>query len=434
MKVLTLGPVKNVKKTDLKLPGSKSITNRALLLAALSEGTTRLHHPLVSDDSDRMIEALKQLGYLVKANKEGDVIEVVGNAGFRTIQPQGNSLFLGNAGTAMRPLAAALCIAGRRTADLSFYLHGEPRMHQRPIGDLVDALQTLGANIRYTEKTGYPPLQVKNTGLQGGRVKLNVEKSSQYITALLMAAPFAKKSIEIEMVGKLVSQPYIEMTTQMMHHFGVAVAVGQGWRKLTIPTGLYRTPGDFTIEGDASSASYFLAAGAIGGGPVRVRGVGRSSLQGDAAFGKVLAEMGARVSYGDDWIEAGAGASLSGVDLDLNHMPDAAMTLAITALFADSPTHIRNIANWRIKETDRLQAMATELSKVGAKVEKTDDSLKIWPQPKLRPAEIATYNDHRMAMSFSLAALGNATIRIQDPDCVRKTFPGYFEDFARLCG
>lgn len=432
MEVLTLKPVKNV-QGNLRLPGSKSITNRALLLAALSAGTTRLQSPLISDDTELMMKALRQLGCKLEEGK--DSIKVTGIAGFfGEAIPHEADLFLGNAGTAMRPLVAALCIAGGGGGDRSFYLHGEPRMHQRPIADLVTSLQAMGADICYEMTDGYPPLRIKNTGLAGGQIKMNVEKSSQYITALLMAAPFAQKETEIELLGKVVSRPYIEMTMAMMESFGVKVQADKNWRKLTVPaTGAYTAPRTFAIEGDASSASYFLAAGAIAGGPVRVEGIDRSSLQGDIAFAKVLQKMGAEISYGNHWIQAAAGTALKGVELDLGHIPDAAMTLATTALFASSPTFIGNIGNWRIKETDRLKAMAIELGKLGAQVEEREDSLKIYPPSKLQDAEIATYNDHRMAMSFALAALGNASIRIQNPACVSKTFPEYFDEFKRLC-
>lgn len=441
MESLVLKPVRHF-SGEVTLPGSKSLTNRALLLAGLAQGTTELHEPLKSDDTRHMVSALQSLGCVVLEIPEG--YRILGAGGPFRPPPADRellSLFLGNAGTALRPLTAALTLrhvdsnkADQPAGGGRFYLHGEPRMHERPIADLVKSLRMLGANIRYGDQHGYPPLYINATGLSGGQVKVRGKDSSQFLTSLLMAAPLARDTVDIQVEGELVSQPYIDLTIALMARFGVDVERNQDNLRFVVPApGVYQSPGKLLIEGDASSASYFLAAGAISGGPVRVLGVGKPALQGDIAFADVLAAMGAKVRYGADWIEVTGTGELQGVDLDLNRIPDAAMTLATTALFAKTPTQIHNIGNWRIKETDRLQAMATELRKLGAEVTTTESSLMVKPPDKICAAKIATYKDHRMAMSFSLAALGNAEITIEDPACVNKTFPGYFEQFAALC-
>lgn len=435
MERLVLKPVQHISGT-IKLPGSKSLTNRALLISALAQGVTELHNPLASDDTKHMVAALRALGCAIEQTEAGyRVTGVDGAFNLPTTAPKNAplALFLGNAGTAMRPLAAALTLKHQGRQPCSFALHGDPRMHERPIGDLVDSLKNMGADITYQERDGYPPLQIRSTGLAGGKVGIRGDRSSQYLTALLMTAPFADDPVDIEVTGELVSKPYIDITIALMARFKVHVEQ-QGYRYFHVPVGgPYRSPHSLVVEGDASSASYFLAAGAIRGGTVRVVGVGKPALQGDAAFAEVLGKMGAKVRYGQNWISVAAQGALQGVDLDLNQMPDAAMTLATTALFAQTPTRIRNIANWKIKETDRLHAMAVELRKLGARVTTTTDSLTIEPPAALRSAEIATWEDHRMAMSFSLAALGDATITIQNPACVNKTFPNYFSAFASLC-
>jgi 3-phosphoshikimate 1-carboxyvinyltransferase len=304
-------------------------------------------------------------------------------------------------------------------------------MHERPIGDLVDALRGIGARIDYTGKEGFPPLAVHRAKLLLEKIRVRGDVSSQYLTALLMALPLSGKPARIEVQGELISKPYVEITLNVMKRFGIEVK-RTGWRYFDVPAGTYVSPGKVFVEGDASSASYFLAAGALGGGPVRVEGVGRDSIQGDIRFTEVLERMGARVSFGPDWVEASGGQPLRAIDLDLNHIPDAAMTAAVLALFASAPSVIRNVASWRVKETDRLAAMATELRKLGAQVEEGRDFLKISPG-KMKPnVSIDTYDDHRMAMSFSLAAFGPWRVRINDPGCVSKTFPGYFEAFARI--
>jgi 3-phosphoshikimate 1-carboxyvinyltransferase len=305
-------------------------------------------------------------------------------------------------------------------------------MYERPIGDLIDALRQLGADISYQKDDGFPPLLIKGKPLTGGEVSIKGNISSQYLTALLMVAPLFSGDTTINVDGELVSKPYIDITLDTMAKFGVSVA-NNNYQSFSV-TGkqTYQSPGEIMIEGDASSASYFLAAAAIGGGPVKVHGTGSASIQGDAKFAEVLKQMGAEVTYSDMWIEVKGTGNLKGVDVDLNHIPDAAMTIATAALFAEGPTRIRNIYNWRVKETDRLAAMATELRKVGATVEEGDDYIYIEPPEHIQSAAIDTYNDHRMAMCFSLASFGDAEIVINDPKCTSKTFPTYFDEFARI--
>jgi 3-phosphoshikimate 1-carboxyvinyltransferase len=334
-------------------------------------------------------------------------------------------LYLGMAGTAYRPLTAALCL-GRGT----FRLLGSTRMTERPIADLVDGLRALGASIDYLGNEGFPPLRVHGTGLRGGAVRMNGSVSSQFLTSLLMAAPLADGPVSVTIEGEQVSKPYLDITIDLMRRFGIRVTHDH-YRRFDVPTGRYRSPGTIDVEGDASAASYFLAAAAIRGGPVTVRGIGRDSVQGDVAFVDVLRAMGADVQVGTDFV-AVRSAALRGLDLDLNAIPDAAMTVAVLALFAQGPTRIRNIANWRVKETDRLAAMATELRKLGAQVAEHADALAITPPARFTPARIETYGDHRMAMCFSLAALGGVPVTILDPGCVAKTFPDYFAVFASI--
>ncbi len=413
---------------SVQLPGSKSISNRTLLLAALAQGATEIHALLASDDVDRMLEALEALGIASERGADPEVLRVRGRAGAFPVKQA--DLFLGNAGTAFRPLTAALALS-----DGHYRLSGVPRMHERPIGDLVDALRQAGAQIRYLGRDGFPPLEILPARINVNRpLSVRGEVSSQFLTALLMALPLTGRACEVRVEGELISRPYIEITLNLMARFGLTVE-RRDWEGFTVPAGGYASPGAYHVEGDASSASYFLAAGAIGGGPVRVLGVGRDSIQGDVRFTDALQAMGAAVDFGDNWIEArapGAGG-LKAFDLDLNHIPDAAMTLAVVALFADGPCRLRNIASWRVKETDRITAMATELRKVGAAVEEGPDYLVVAPPhaSRLTPhASIDTYDDHRIAMCFSLVALAGVPIRINDPGCVAKTFPDYFERFA----
>jgi len=411
----------------VRLPGSKSISNRVLLLAALADGVTEVYDLLDSDDTQHMLAALRTLGVGVE-DRGGNHWRISGVAGAFPVKAA--ELFLGNAGTAFRPLTAALALSGGE-----YGLKGVARMHERPIGDLVDALKQLGARIDYLGTPGFPPLQLHPATPAGDRAEVRGNVSSQFLTGLLMALPLRRKTTTIEVVGELISKPYIGITLAMLRRFGVEVAQ-DGWQKFTVAADArYRSPGAIHVEGDASSASYFLAAGAIGGGPVRVEGVGADSVQGDVRFADALALMGARIEMGPNWIEARAPLSgrLKAIDLDCNPIPDAAMTLAVAALFADGVTTLRNIASWRVKETDRIAAMATELRKVGATVEEGADFIRIAPPEKLTPnAVIDTYDDHRMAMCLSLATLGGVPVRINDPACVNKTFPQYFKVFAGI--
>ncbi|MCA1896700.1 3-phosphoshikimate 1-carboxyvinyltransferase [Shewanella putrefaciens] len=426
MKQLRLEPVVQV-RGEINIPGSKSISNRALLLATLAQGTTTLTNLLDSDDIRHMLASLKQLGVNYRLSQNNTVCELDGLGGVISSE-SAQELFLGNAGTAMRPLCAALTLGLGE-----FTLTGEPRMEERPIGDLVDALRQLGANIIYLKNDGFPPLTINATGLNGGDVEIAGDLSSQFLTALLMVAPLAKGSVNIHVKGELVSKPYIDITIALMAQFGVNV-INHDYARFEIVAGQrYISPGKVLVEGDASSASYFLAAGAIKGGEVKVTGVGRLSIQGDVKFADVLEKMGADIEWGDDYIIA-RGSPLTAVNLDMNHIPDAAMTIATAALFAKGTTVIRNIYNWRIKETDRLAAMATELRKVGAEVEEGNDYIKITPPAVINTAEIDTYNDHRMAMCFSMLAFADCGITINDPDCTSKTFPDYFKQFASLQG
>jgi 3-phosphoshikimate 1-carboxyvinyltransferase len=408
----------------VRLPGSKSISNRVLLLAALADGETEVRDLLASDDTGRMLDALKTLGVGV-AHLGGENWRITGCGGRFPIKQA--ELFLGNAGTAFRPLTAALALAGG-----DYVLKGVARMHERPIGDLVDGLRQLGADITYLGNDGFPPLQLKPAQIEpGGLVKVRGDVSSQFLTGLLMALPLSGQTVAVDVVGELISKPYIEITLATMARFGVVVE-REGWQRFTVRAGSrYVSPGTVYVEGDASSASYFLALGAIGGGPVRVEGVGRDSIQGDVRFAEALAKMGGEIEMGPNWMAARSPkAGLAAVDLDCNHIPDAAMTLATTALFAKGTTTLRNIASWRVKETDRIAAMATELRKLGAVVEEGEDFIRVTPAT-LKSAAIDTYDDHRMAMCFSLAAFG-APLRINDPNCVAKTFPDYFDRFAAV--
>ena len=409
----------------VRLPGSKSISNRVLLLAALAEGETEVRDLLASDDTGHMLDALRTLGVGV-TSLGGESWRIAGCGGKFPVRQA--ELFLGNAGTAFRPLTAALALAGG-----DYVLKGVARMHERPIGDLVDGLRQLGADVTYLGHAGYPPLHLKPAVIApGGVVKVRGDVSSQFLTGLLMALPLTGETVAVDVVGALISKPYIEITLATMARFGVIVE-REGWQRFTVRAGSrYVSPGTVYVEGDASSASYFLALGAIGGGPVRVEGVGRDSIQGDVRFAEALAQMGAMIETGPNWMEARAPQDgLVAVDLDCNHIPDAAMTLATAALFAQGTTTLRNIASWRVKETDRIAAMAAELRKLGATVEEGADFIRVTPVAKLKPAAIDTYDDHRMAMCFSLAAFGTP-LRINDPKCVAKTFPDYFERFAAV--
>jgi len=421
-KVLTVGPIVRA-GGQVKLPGSKSISNRALLLAALSQGRTELTGVLEADDTRLMIEALRTLGVQVEAGRDRTVV-----SGCEGRFPQRRAdLFLGNAGTAMRPLAAVLAFKGG-----AYRLDGVPRMRERPIGDLVDSLNALGAKIRYEGQPGFPPLRIEPTGAAiGERVAIRGDVSSQFLSALLMAAPLIapKQGLHIEVEGDLISQPYVQMTLALMARFGAQVDRQE--RHFHVTAAPYRSPGHFAVEGDASSASYFLALGALAGGPVRVLGVGSASIQGDVAFAALLRQMGAQVELGPDWIEARSGP-LTAVTADCTAVPDAAMTAAIVALFARGTTRLNGIGSWRVKETDRIAAVGTELRKLGAVVDSGADWISIEGPARPREAWIDTYDDHRIAMCFALAACGGVPVHVRDPDCVAKTFPRYFVELERL--
>ncbi len=478
MDYLDLGPFSHAEGT-IRLPGSKSISNRVLLLAALAEGETTISNLLDSDDTRVMLDALAKLG--VRFLREGDTCVVTGTRGAFTAKTA--DLFLGNAGTAVRPLTAALAVNGG-----DYRVFGVPRMHERPIGDLVDGLRQIGARIDYEENEGFPPLRIRPATIAvDGPIRVRGDVSSQFLTALLMTLPLVRvkrpaseaggageaavtmsasvgessvgsidserdagaisgspsargervDTITIEVDGELISKPYVEITMRLMERFGVTVE-RDGWRCFRVPAGVrYKSPGSIMVEGDASSASYFLAAGALGGGPVRVEGVGRASIQGDVSFAEALSRMGANVSMGEDWIEVrGVGhdhGRLEPVDMDCNLIPDAAMTIAVAALSGRGVTRLRNIGSWRVKETDRIAAMANELRKVGATVEEGPDYIAVRPPATLTPnAAIDTYDDHRMAMCFSLVSLLGVPVRINDPKCVAKTFPDYFDRFKTL--
>jgi len=440
---LDLPPLRAASGT-VRLPGSKSISNRVLLLAALAEGRTLVHEPLQSDDTRVMLDALRALGCTVQAAERG-ALRIDGLGGRLRVHEA--ALFLGNAGTAMRPLCAVLALLAS-TQGGRFELSGVPRMHERPIGDLVDALRALGCDIAELGQPGYPPLRVQ--GQAGGRLRtdrpipVRGDVSSQFLSALLLALPLVSGDgdIVVEVQGELISKPYVEITLQLLARFGIVVAHEQ-WRRFVVPRGSrYRSPGEIHVEGDASSASYFIALGAIaahGGAPLRIEGVGSPSIQGDIRFVDAATAMGARVQTGPGWLQVSRGAwPLRALTLDCNHIPDAAMTLAVMALYADGPTLLTNIASWRVKETDRIAAMAAELRKLGATVSEGEDFIEVQPPTLWRHAAIHTYDDHRMAMCLSLAAFnalaGQAgsggpglPLRILDPRCVAKTFPDYFE-------
>lgn len=424
MEQLNLAPARHA-QGRITLPGSKSISNRTLLLAALASGTTVIRDLLASDDTARMLESLATLGIKLD-NFAEHAWRVEGCAA--NFSNKNADLFLGNAGTAFRPLTAALAFSNGH-----YQLSGVARMHERPIGDLIDALQQAGANISYLGQAGFPPLKIAPAQLDSNlALKIRGDVSSQFLTALLMALPLTKQQATIEVVGELISKPYIEITLNLMAKFGVQVQ-RDGWQRFTIKANSsYTSPGELFVEGDASSASYFLAAGVIAG-DVTVDGIGKNSIQGDVRFAEALSLMGGEISYGENHINAKKATQLKAINLDCNHIPDAAMTLAILALFADGTSTLSNIASWRVKETDRLTAMATELRKLGATVIEGADYLQITPSKNVTPhAVIDTYDDHRMAMCFSLVSLAGVPITINDPACVNKTFPDYFASFAKV--
>jgi 3-phosphoshikimate 1-carboxyvinyltransferase len=423
VKALELQPARRAAGT-VRLPGSKSISNRVLLLAALARGETAVRGLLDADDTRVMRDALAKLGVRIEGQRE---LRIEGAGG--PFSCKSAELFLGNAGTAFRPLTAVLAFCGGE-----YRLSGTPRMHERPIGHLVEALRAAGARIEYLGTEGFPPVAILPGRIApGATVRIRGDVSSQYLSALLMALPLAGGGTA-NVEGELISRPYAEITLNLMRRFGVDVR-RDGWRSFKVAGSAYATPGEIVVEGDASSASYFLAAGAIGGGPVRVEGVGRDSIQGDVRFAEVLEKMGAHVAIGESWIEASCSRGrLKAFDLDLNHIPDAAMTAATLALFAEGPSTVRNIASWRVKETDRIAAMAKELRKLGAEVQEGPDCLRVTPPAKIKSGvAIDTYDDHRIAMCFSLVSIGGVAVTINDPDCVAKTFPDYFRLLAGVC-
>lgn len=423
MEQLTLGPLHHA-EGEITLPGSKSLSNRALLLAALAKGDTDLGNLLKSDDTARMVDALRQFGIRIELDDSWQTCQVTGNGGL-FMPPNNAEFFLGNAGTAIRPLTAILAMLPG-----TFVIDGDEYMRERPIDHLVDALRQLGARVKYLGKQGCPPIELEGGRISGGKVAIPGNISSQYLTALLLSLPLATKDSEIDVIGEQVSKPYLDLTLAIMSKFGVE-ARHSNHSHFTISGGQsYQSPGRYLIEGDASSASYFFGAAAIAGGTVRVNGIGKDSVQGDIDFLDVMEAMGARVERSEDWIEVTRG-ELVGIDMDMNHIPDAAMTAATVALFAKGTTRVRNIYNWRVKETDRMTAMATELKKLGAVVETGDDYIVITPPEHLQPAVIDTYGDHRIAMAFSLAAFGTR-VTINDPACTAKTFPDYFDMLASI--
>ncbi|EGZ45972.1 3-phosphoshikimate 1-carboxyvinyltransferase [Neisseria wadsworthii] len=420
-------PASELKPSTIALPGSKSISNRTLLLAALSDNSCEIKSLLKSDDTDRMLEALETLGVKLERHESGLTVH-----GCKGAFPKREAdLFLGNAGTAFRPLTAVLAILGG-----NYHLHGVPRMHERPIGDLVDALRIAGAQIDYLGNEGFPPLRIDAFQDNDTRIiPIRGNVSSQYLTALLMALPLTGEACEIHVEGELISKPYIDITLNLMAKFGVNVE-NQNYEIFKIPAGArYHAPETIHVEGDASSASYFLAAGLLSGVPIRVTGLGKHAIQGDVAFANELEKIGASVSWGEDFIEVNRaqGQKVLPFDLDANHIPDAAMTLAVVALATGAPCSLRNIGSWRVKETDRIAAMANELRKVGAIVKEEPEAIHITPPAALTSdAKIDTYDDHRMAMCFSLVSLLGVPVVINDPKCTHKTFPDYFEVFASL--
>jgi 3-phosphoshikimate 1-carboxyvinyltransferase len=408
-------------------PGSKSLTNRYLLCAALADGRSTLRGASLSDDALRMIEGLRQLGIRVELREDADLIHVHGCRGH--IPADEADIDAGNAGTAMRFLTALVCLGHGR-----YRLDGSPRMRERPIGQLVDALRALGAATTYEEAEGYPPLTMIAGGLAGGQVKFESPPSSQFVTALLMVAPYAAQDVLIRINGELLSRPYVDMTIKVMRSLGVEVLASDDYDRFVVPsTQRYRAE-QIMIEPDASAATYFWAAAAITGGRVGITGLTRQSLQGDVAFVDVLESMGCQVQEHENAlaVQGPPPGGLRGIDVDLNAMPDAAQTLAVVALFAAGPTRIRNIANLRIKETDRLAALESELMRLGAQVDLTEDSLTITPPAQIAPAAIETYDDHRMVMSFALAGLAVEGITVKDTACVSKSFPDFFETLATL--
>ena len=411
----------------IKLPGSKSITNRVLLMAALGNGVTKLIDPLRSEDTDQMINALIKLGVSVKeVNDDKNSIEIKGAE--QNFPNKNTNLFLGNSGTTFRPLAAVLAMMRG-----DYYLSGIERMHERPIKDLVDALEQMGSSIQYEKNHGYPPITINNSSIEISEpIQIKGDISSQYLTALLIAGPISNNEFNIEVIGDLISKPYIDITLKLLTKFNIFYN-NDNWRLFSLKKdSVYRNPTKIFVEGDASSASYFFAAASLAGS-IEIKGINKDSIQGDLKFLDIISKMGAKIEYKSDSIQVSKASSLKGLEIDCIEIPDAAMTLAIMAVFADKPTKLKNIGSWRVKETDRILAMDNELTKMGVEVSTTHDSMTIFPQKQLNDnISIETYNDHRIAMCFSLFCLKNLNITIQDPNCVNKTYPDYFKDLKSV--
>jgi 3-phosphoshikimate 1-carboxyvinyltransferase len=411
----------------IKLPGSKSITNRVLLMAALGTGVTKLIDPLRSEDTDQMINALIKLGVSVEeVNNDKKIIEIKGAE--HNFPNKNTNLFLGNSGTTFRPLAAVLAMMRG-----DYYLSGIERMHERPIKDLVDALEQMGSSIRYEQNHGYPPITINNSSIEISEpIQIKGDISSQYLTALLIAGPISNNEFNIEVIGDLISKPYIDITLKLLTKFNIFYN-NDNWRLFSLKKdSVYRNPTKIFVEGDASSASYFFAAASLSGS-IEIKGVTKDSIQGDLKFLDIISKMGAKIEYKSDSIQVSKASNLKGLEIDCIEIPDAAMTLAIMAVFADKPTKLKNIGSWRVKETDRILAMDNELTKMGVEVSTTHDSMTIFPQKQLNDnISIETYNDHRVAMCFSLFCLKNLNITIQDPNCVNKTYPDYFKDLKSV--
>ena len=426
MNEITLKASKQVRGC-IKLPGSKSITNRVLLMAALGSGVTKLIDPLRSEDTDQMINALIKLGVSVKeVNDDKNIIEIKGAE--HNFPNKNTNLFLGNSGTTFRPLAAVLAMMRG-----DYYLSGIERMHERPIKDLVDALEQMGSSIQYEKNHGYPPITINNSSIEISEpIQIKGDISSQYLTALLIAGPISNNEFNIEVIGDLISKPYIDITLKLLTKFNIFYN-NDNWRLFSLKKdSVYRNPTKIFVEGDASSASYFFAAASLAGS-IEIKGINKDSIQGDLKFLDIISKMGAKIEYKSDSIQVSRASSLKGLEIDCIEIPDAAMTLAIMAVFADKPTKLKNIGSWRVKETDRILAMDNELTKMGVEVSTTHDSMTIFPQKQLNDnISIETYNDHRIAMCFSLFCLKNLNITIQDPNCVNKTYPDYFKDLKSV--
>ena len=411
----------------IKLPGSKSITNRVLLMAALGSGVTKLIDPLRSEDTDQMINALIKLGVSVKeVNDDKNIIEIKGAE--HNFPNKNTNLFLGNSGTTFRPLTAVLAMMRG-----DYYLSGIERMHERPIKDLVDALEQMGSSIQYEKNHGYPPITINNSSIEISEpIQIKGDISSQYLTALLIAGPISNNEFNIEVIGDLISKPYIDITLKLLTKFNIFYN-NDNWRLFSLKKdSIYRNPTKIFVEGDASSASYFFAAASLAGS-IEIKGINKDSIQGDLKFLDIISKMGAKIEYKSDSIQVSKASNLKGLEIDCIEIPDAAMTLAIMAVFADKPTKLKNIGSWRVKETDRILAMDNELTKMGVEVSTTHDSMTIFPQKQLNDnISIETYNDHRIAMCFSLFCLKNLNITIQDPNCVNKTYPDYFKDLKSV--